>query len=188
MIDIILPVAILGVLIGYLHRLPRRLGLGQTTRKHRLSSQVDGWTVEITRWSANAYTTAYNFLPGYMTAGWSREFRLLYDVGSFAAVLGALVASTGLVWATVEVWRTVWVEVTLHVLESTSGAPPQQGISRRTKRAMQAMTQPSQGSSGGLQPLVGLSLSAHDDTLLIPDTWSDCSLVPCSFSYTCLGD
>ena len=183
MIDVLLPIFLLSLLIYLLRHLasgftPSRSRYALPT--HRLSQPErsggggggGGWILETSHRTISLYTAAFNHVPKQIVKRWNKGMKRVYDVGALVGLLGSVVSIGGAMWALGEVWRTVWMEASIHAAEKGAGESVDVG-SHLVKRAVEYMavgagSLPSSGwsSSGGFQPLVRSDLEITIITII----------------------
>jgi hypothetical protein len=180
MLEVLLPLALLGALIVSLDRLVRR---GQTSShlpSHRLSRPVftkPGWSVELNRLSISIYTKALNDLPSQITRTLPRHVTRLYDIGAIVGIVGVAGAVFSGLWAVKDVWATVWLEAGLHAGETIiKGDEKAVNLLRRAMNNIAPVGD--NGEQSGLAPLVSWGISAQGTKLTcLKDSRSHCTSV-----------
>jgi S2P endopeptidase len=118
LIDVFLPLALLGLLI---HLLRQYANPATPLPSHRLTHRQpleSGWKWEYTPPTISIYTKGFNNLPqsllSEISSGRIKLLSRIYDIGAIAGGIGGIVAFGGLVWATMDIWRTVWRDAEMH--------------------------------------------------------------------------
>jgi len=168
MLDILLPTLLLiaiGAAINSVVRQSSALGrLKSELPIHRRSlssaSASRPWTIERSGLSVSLSTTGLNSIPSQIISGrrdgLKRGLLLLYNVGTVFGVLGGLGAIASTTWQLVEVWGTVWLEISAHAAQKGE-------VGKIVKRAFGDVSTTTSGTTAapamtGLQPLVRVQI------------------------------
>jgi len=164
MLDILLPTLLLIAIGAAIHSIVRQSSaLGRLKSElpiHRRSlssaSASRPWTIERSGLSVSISTTGLNSIPGQILSGGRNNIKrgllLLYNIGTVFGVIGGVAAIASTTWQLVEVWGTVWLEISAHAAQKAE-------VGKIFKRAFEDVSATATGntvapSMTGLQPLV----------------------------------
>jgi hypothetical protein len=164
MLDILLPTLLLMAIGAAIHSVVKQSSaLGRLKSElpiHRRSlssaSASRPWSIEQSGLSISISTTGLNSIPGQILSGrrdgLKRGLLLLYSIGIVFGVVGGVAAIASTTWQLVEVWGTVWLEISAHAAQKGE-------VGKLVKRAFEDVSSIPVGntvapSMTGLQPLV----------------------------------
>ncbi|ORX39122.1 hypothetical protein BD324DRAFT_618578, partial [Kockovaella imperatae] len=138
MLDVLLPLWLLGAFAVFFYRLPHYLSFRSTQflptlGSHRLTRPIPvvrGWRIDWTAGQLSIETKDYNSVPRIITERSRRlhgALKRFYFWGSIAGPLGLAGSVLAAVVAAVQVWQMVWQELAAHSVPSI----PTGGMSKR---------------------------------------------------------